>query len=95
MATLVFLLQLLTFSLLALRASSPRMQAPPLAVTCLGAHGRGSEGRIGEGWLSCLGNGTSTGRSGAYLSIHALTFTSTADQSYILLLKVTTWGGRS
>lgn len=38
---------------------------------------------------------TSTGRSGAYLSIHALTFTSTADQSYILLLKVTTWGGRS
>ncbi|XP_048808272.1 polycystic kidney disease and receptor for egg jelly-related protein-like [Lagopus muta] len=38
---------------------------------------------------------TSTGRSGAYLSIHALTFTSTADQSYILLLQVTTWGGRS
>ncbi|XP_015726112.1 polycystic kidney disease and receptor for egg jelly-related protein [Coturnix japonica] len=38
---------------------------------------------------------TSTGRSGAYLSIHALTFTSTADQSYVLLLNVTTWGGRS
>ncbi|KAM7129461.1 polycystin family receptor for egg jelly [Ciconia maguari] len=38
---------------------------------------------------------TSTGRSGAYLSIHALTFTKTAHQSYILLLKVTTWDGRS
>ncbi|XP_065596947.1 polycystin family receptor for egg jelly [Cyrtonyx montezumae] len=42
-------------------------------------------------WLSR----TSTGRSGPYLSIHALTFTNTADQSYILVLKVTTWGGRS
>ncbi|PKU42549.1 polycystic kidney disease and receptor for egg jelly-related protein [Limosa lapponica baueri] len=38
---------------------------------------------------------TSTGRSGAYLSIHALTFTKTAHRSYILLLKVTTWDGRS
>ncbi|XP_030300240.1 polycystic kidney disease and receptor for egg jelly-related protein-like [Calypte anna] len=38
---------------------------------------------------------TSTGRFGAYLSIHALTFTKTALQSYILLLKVTTWDGRS
>ncbi len=38
---------------------------------------------------------TSTGKSGAYLPIRALTFTSTADQSYILLLQVTTWGGRS
>ncbi|NXX61158.1 PKDRE protein, partial [Scopus umbretta] len=38
---------------------------------------------------------TSTGRSGAYLSIHALTFTKTAQRSYILLLKVTTWDGRS
>ncbi|OXB56819.1 hypothetical protein ASZ78_005787 [Callipepla squamata] len=37
---------------------------------------------------------TSTGRSGAYLSIHAMTFTDTADQSYTLVLKVTTWGGR-
>ncbi|NWX18145.1 PKDRE protein, partial [Aegotheles bennettii] len=38
---------------------------------------------------------TSTGRSGAYLSIHALTFTKTALRSYVLLLKVTTWDGRS
>ncbi|XP_075275284.1 polycystin family receptor for egg jelly-like [Opisthocomus hoazin] len=38
---------------------------------------------------------TSTGRSGAYLSIHALTFTKTAHRSYVLLLKVTTWDGRS
>uniref|UniRef100_A0A672TZZ0 Polycystin family receptor for egg jelly n=1 Tax=Strigops habroptila TaxID=2489341 RepID=A0A672TZZ0_STRHB len=38
---------------------------------------------------------TSTGRYGTYLSIHALTFTKTAHQSYILLLKVTTWDGRS
>ncbi|NXW51090.1 PKDRE protein, partial [Nyctiprogne leucopyga] len=38
---------------------------------------------------------TSTGRSGAYLSINALTFTKTAHRSYILLLKVTTWDGRS
>uniref|UniRef100_A0A8B9NEZ6 Polycystin family receptor for egg jelly n=1 Tax=Accipiter nisus TaxID=211598 RepID=A0A8B9NEZ6_9AVES len=38
---------------------------------------------------------TSTGRSGSYLSIHALTFTKTAHRSYILLLKVTTWDGRS
>ncbi|XP_042694315.1 polycystic kidney disease and receptor for egg jelly-related protein-like [Centrocercus urophasianus] len=41
-----------------LRACSPRMQPPPLAVSCLGAPGRGSAGRSGEGWLSCLGNGT-------------------------------------
>uniref|UniRef100_A0A8C6NFZ2 Uncharacterized protein n=1 Tax=Melopsittacus undulatus TaxID=13146 RepID=A0A8C6NFZ2_MELUD len=38
---------------------------------------------------------TSTGRHGTYLSIHALTFTKTVHQSYILLLKVTTWDGRS
>nr|XP_010297825.1 PREDICTED: polycystic kidney disease and receptor for egg jelly-related protein [Balearica regulorum gibbericeps] len=38
---------------------------------------------------------TSTGRYGAYLSIHALTFTKTAYRSYILQLKVTTWDGRS
>ncbi|XP_010573595.1 PREDICTED: polycystic kidney disease and receptor for egg jelly-related protein [Haliaeetus leucocephalus] len=38
---------------------------------------------------------TSTGRSASYLSIHALTFTKTAHRSYILLLKVTTWDGRS
>ncbi|KFO85930.1 Polycystic kidney disease and receptor for egg jelly-related protein, partial [Buceros rhinoceros silvestris] len=38
---------------------------------------------------------TSTGRSGAYLSIHALTFTKTEQLSYVLLLKVTTWDGRS
>ncbi|KFV42360.1 Polycystic kidney disease and receptor for egg jelly-related protein, partial [Tyto alba] len=38
---------------------------------------------------------TSTGRSGAYLSIHALTFAKTEHHSYILLLKVTTWDGRS
>ncbi|KFZ47369.1 Polycystic kidney disease and receptor for egg jelly-related protein, partial [Antrostomus carolinensis] len=38
---------------------------------------------------------TSTGRSRAYLSINALTFTKTAHRSYILLLKVTTWDGRS
>ncbi|XP_048808289.1 polycystic kidney disease and receptor for egg jelly-related protein-like isoform X3 [Lagopus muta] len=58
MPTLLFLLQLLAFSLLALRACSPRVQPPPLAVSCLGAPGRGSAGRSGEGWLSCLGNGT-------------------------------------
>uniref|UniRef100_A0A8B9F0Z9 Polycystin family receptor for egg jelly n=1 Tax=Amazona collaria TaxID=241587 RepID=A0A8B9F0Z9_9PSIT len=38
---------------------------------------------------------TSTGRYGTYLSIHALTFAKTVHQSYILLLKVTTWDGRS
>ncbi|NWX90256.1 PKDRE protein, partial [Nothoprocta pentlandii] len=38
---------------------------------------------------------TSTGRSGPYLSIHALSFTNTEYQSYILLLKVTTWDGSS
>uniref|UniRef100_A0A8C4J5U9 Polycystin family receptor for egg jelly n=1 Tax=Dromaius novaehollandiae TaxID=8790 RepID=A0A8C4J5U9_DRONO len=38
---------------------------------------------------------TSTGRSGAYLSIHALSFMNTAYRSYVLLLKVTTWDGRS
>ncbi|XP_067150528.1 polycystin family receptor for egg jelly [Apteryx mantelli] len=38
---------------------------------------------------------TSTGRSGAYLSVHALSFMNTAYQSYVLLLKVTTWDGRS
>uniref|UniRef100_A0A8D0KQL3 Polycystin family receptor for egg jelly n=1 Tax=Strix occidentalis caurina TaxID=311401 RepID=A0A8D0KQL3_STROC len=38
---------------------------------------------------------TSTGRSGAYLSINALTFTKTEHRSYVLLLKVTTWDGRS
>ncbi|RMC02792.1 hypothetical protein DUI87_19983 [Hirundo rustica rustica] len=38
---------------------------------------------------------TSTGRSGAYMSIHALTFTKPAYQSYILRLSVTTWDGRS
>ncbi|XP_010080237.1 PREDICTED: polycystic kidney disease and receptor for egg jelly-related protein, partial [Pterocles gutturalis] len=38
---------------------------------------------------------TSTGRFGAYLSIHALTFTKAAHRSYILLLEVTTWDGRS
>ncbi|KFP14076.1 Polycystic kidney disease and receptor for egg jelly-related protein, partial [Egretta garzetta] len=38
---------------------------------------------------------TSTGRFGAYLSIHALTFAKTAHRSYVLLLKVTTWDGRS
>uniref|UniRef100_A0A8C0J8X7 Polycystin family receptor for egg jelly n=1 Tax=Chelonoidis abingdonii TaxID=106734 RepID=A0A8C0J8X7_CHEAB len=38
---------------------------------------------------------TSTGKSSAYLSIHALTFMNIADQSYTLLLKITTWGGRS
>ncbi|KFP35081.1 Polycystic kidney disease and receptor for egg jelly-related protein, partial [Chlamydotis macqueenii] len=38
---------------------------------------------------------TSTGRSGAYLSIHALTFTKTAHRSYVLQLKVTTGDGRS
>ncbi|XP_074446202.1 polycystin family receptor for egg jelly [Larus michahellis] len=56
-------------------------------------------------WSLFLGNSTeisfdwssrtSTGRSGAYLSINALTFTKTAHRSYILLLKVTTWDGRS
>ncbi|NXA39959.1 PKDRE protein, partial [Eudromia elegans] len=38
---------------------------------------------------------TSTGRSGPYLSIHALSFMNTAYQSYVLLLKVTNWDGRS
>uniref|UniRef100_A0A8C3LQB7 Polycystic kidney disease and receptor for egg jelly-related protein n=1 Tax=Chrysolophus pictus TaxID=9089 RepID=A0A8C3LQB7_CHRPC len=57
MPTLLFLLQLLTFFLQALRTFSPRMQPPPLAVSCLGARGRGSEGRSGEGWLFCLVNG--------------------------------------
>uniref|UniRef100_A0A8C3IJ70 Polycystin family receptor for egg jelly n=1 Tax=Chrysemys picta bellii TaxID=8478 RepID=A0A8C3IJ70_CHRPI len=38
---------------------------------------------------------TSTGKSSAYLSIHALTFMNIADRSYTLLLKITTWGGRS
>ncbi|CAM5082170.1 unnamed protein product [Eretmochelys imbricata] len=38
---------------------------------------------------------TSTGKSSAYMSIHALTFMNIADQSYTLLLKITTWGGRS
>ncbi|NXA53841.1 PKDRE protein, partial [Nothocercus julius] len=38
---------------------------------------------------------TSTGRSGPYLSIHALSFMNTVYQSYVLLLKVTTWDGRS
>ncbi|XP_066846387.1 polycystin family receptor for egg jelly [Anser cygnoides] len=56
-------------------------------------------------WSLCLENSTeirfdwssrtSTGRSGPYLSIHALTFTNTAHQSYTLLLKVTTRGGGS
>ncbi|XP_056196786.1 polycystin family receptor for egg jelly [Falco biarmicus] len=40
-------------------------------------------------------SGTSTGRSGAYLSIRALTFTKTAHRLYVLLFKVTTWDGRS
>ena len=57
MPTLLFLLQLLTFALQALRTFSPRLQPAPLAVTCLGARGRGSEGLSGEGWLSCQGNG--------------------------------------
>ncbi|NXS93727.1 PKDRE protein, partial [Jacana jacana] len=51
----------------------------------------GNSTEISFDWSS----NTSTGRSGAYLSIHALTFTKTAHQSYILLLKVTTWDGRS
>uniref|UniRef100_K7GK24 Polycystin family receptor for egg jelly n=1 Tax=Pelodiscus sinensis TaxID=13735 RepID=K7GK24_PELSI len=38
---------------------------------------------------------TSTGKSSAYLSIHALTFIKIADRSYTLLLKISTWGGRS
>ncbi|XP_021153008.1 polycystin family receptor for egg jelly [Columba livia] len=38
---------------------------------------------------------TSTGRFGPYLSIHALTFTKTKLQSYILVLKITTWDGRT
>ncbi|XP_039563896.1 polycystic kidney disease and receptor for egg jelly-related protein [Passer montanus] len=38
---------------------------------------------------------TSTGRFGAYLSIHALTFTKPAYESYELRLSVTTWDGRS
>ncbi|KGL76395.1 Polycystic kidney disease and receptor for egg jelly-related protein, partial [Tinamus guttatus] len=42
-------------------------------------------------WLSR----TSTGRSGPYLSIHALSFLNTVYQSYVLLLTVTTWDGRS
>uniref|UniRef100_A0A8B9SLX7 Polycystic kidney disease and receptor for egg jelly-related protein n=1 Tax=Anas platyrhynchos TaxID=8839 RepID=A0A8B9SLX7_ANAPL len=56
-------------------------------------------------WSLCLENSTeirfdwssrtSTGRSGPFLSIHALTFTNAAHQSYMLLLKVTTRGGGS
>ncbi|XP_015483309.1 polycystic kidney disease and receptor for egg jelly-related protein [Parus major] len=38
---------------------------------------------------------TSTGRSGAYMSIHALTFTKPAYSSYILHISVTTWDGRT
>ncbi|XP_041906310.1 polycystic kidney disease and receptor for egg jelly-related protein [Corvus kubaryi] len=38
---------------------------------------------------------TSTGRSGAYISIHALTFTKPAYHSYILHVRVTTWDGRT
>ncbi|XP_026721423.1 polycystic kidney disease and receptor for egg jelly-related protein [Athene cunicularia] len=38
---------------------------------------------------------TSTGRSGPYLSINALTFTEAAHRSYVLQLKVTTWDGRA
>nr|XP_030119680.3 polycystic kidney disease and receptor for egg jelly-related protein [Taeniopygia guttata] len=38
---------------------------------------------------------TSTGRSGAYMSIHALTFIKPAYQSYVLHLSVSTWDGRS
>ncbi|KAL9854431.1 polycystin family receptor for egg jelly [Geothlypis trichas] len=38
---------------------------------------------------------TSTGRSGAYLSIHALTFIKPEYPAYILHLSVTTWDGRS
>ncbi|XP_029455901.1 polycystic kidney disease and receptor for egg jelly-related protein [Rhinatrema bivittatum] len=36
---------------------------------------------------------TSTGRSIAYMSIHALTFIHIAERSYTLVLKVTTWTG--
>ncbi|NXX41311.1 PKDRE protein, partial [Tricholaema leucomelas] len=38
---------------------------------------------------------TTTGRYGAYLSIHALTFTKAVQRSYLLLLNVTTRDGRS
>uniref|UniRef100_A0A8C8RF24 Polycystin family receptor for egg jelly n=1 Tax=Pelusios castaneus TaxID=367368 RepID=A0A8C8RF24_9SAUR len=38
---------------------------------------------------------TSTGKSIAYMSINALSFINIADRSYTLLLKLTTWGGRS
>lgn len=38
---------------------------------------------------------TSTGRSGAYLSINALTFLKPAYPSYVVHLTVTTWDGRS
>ncbi|XP_063251373.1 polycystin family receptor for egg jelly [Prinia subflava] len=38
---------------------------------------------------------TSTGRTGAYLSIHAMTFTKPAYPHYILHLSVTTWDGRT
>ncbi|XP_059701732.1 polycystin family receptor for egg jelly [Haemorhous mexicanus] len=38
---------------------------------------------------------TSTGRSGAYLSIHAMTFLKPEYPTYILYLSVTTWDGRS
>ncbi|KAJ7409809.1 hypothetical protein WISP_112256 [Willisornis vidua] len=38
---------------------------------------------------------TSTGRSGAYLSIHALTFTKPAYRSYTVHLQVSTWDGRT
>ncbi|XP_066175547.1 polycystin family receptor for egg jelly [Sylvia atricapilla] len=38
---------------------------------------------------------TSTGRTGPYMSIHALTFTKPAYRYYVLHLSVTTWDGRS
>ncbi|XP_032543068.1 polycystic kidney disease and receptor for egg jelly-related protein [Chiroxiphia lanceolata] len=38
---------------------------------------------------------TSTGRSGAYMSIHALTFTRATPPSYTLHLRVSTWDGRT
>ncbi|TRZ16750.1 hypothetical protein HGM15179_010345 [Zosterops borbonicus] len=38
---------------------------------------------------------TSTGRTGAYLSIHAMAFTNPVYRYYILHLTVTTWDGRS
>ncbi|XP_027756968.1 polycystic kidney disease and receptor for egg jelly-related protein [Empidonax traillii] len=51
----------------------------------------GSSSEISFDWSSK----TSTGRSGAYLSIHALTFTKPAYPSYTLHLKVSTWDGRT